>query len=312
MHIVVLIVSLSLASYLASVLVTDKGEIAKSREQLSKTPLGGFNKFASDIQWMFFINYCGSLNAVNTENANIIYEKLDRLLKNDPDFEKAYRIGGMMLSIRAPMKAVDILSRGANNKNLENNWKLPFLAGYVLFHNVKDEDNPERLKQAEEMFAEAVKRCNSSEHHVVSSFLRAKAKRFEKRGKIGSTPVINEKHAYLLALYDEWNKQQASEVIAYAPYLGTAGHTLSDRMLETIQQIIKENKDDRIIMHTVDKVVKRVLKGKLLCPNCMREYQPGDKYCCHCGQKLKECGTCKKCGAILKGKFCSQCGTENK
>ncbi|MBU0581422.1 MAG: hypothetical protein KKA19_09630, partial [Candidatus Margulisbacteria bacterium] len=65
--------------------------------------------------------------------------------------EKAYSLGGMMLSVRAPMRSAEILMRGANNPNLQSNWNLPFLAGFVLSHNVKDKDDPKRLKKAEEM-----------------------------------------------------------------------------------------------------------------------------------------------------------------
>ena len=82
-HIIVMVVAIAVSTWLASTLVTRQMAIAKSRDALSKTPLGGFNKFASDVEWMLFINYCGSINSVKDENVDIIYNKLNTILRNE-------------------------------------------------------------------------------------------------------------------------------------------------------------------------------------------------------------------------------------
>ena len=175
MHYVVMVVALVLSSYLAQKLLPQEKAIAKTRDQMTKKPMGGFNKFVSDVQWMRFINYCGSQKSVTKENAIKIYSKLDNILNHDPDFEKAYTIGGMMLSVRAPLNAYKVLKRGAENPHLAKNSKLPFLAGFVLEHNVKDSEKADRLQEAERMFKMAIKRSSAPEYHLYSALLRTRA-----------------------------------------------------------------------------------------------------------------------------------------
>lgn len=327
-HIIVMVVSVGVASYLASTLVSEQMTIAKSRKDLSKTPLGGFNKFASDVQWMLFINYCGSINSVKNENVDEIYSRLNTILRNDPDFEKAYNIGGMMLSVRAPVKSAEILMRGAKNPNLSSNWKLPFLAGYVLSHNVKDadwrkfakEENEKhkdvegykklgsRLGEAEKMFRLAVQRGNPPENHVVSSLIRTRAKRLLGRTYNG-VKISNDKHAYLCAWFDEWRKSNSNKEDFSSTSIGISDMT--ERILKAAQEAKASDPGNKNIMKTVDKVISKVLVNQHLCPKCLRAYGAGDKYCASCGSQVTIYGVCEKCGAIMKGKHCSKCGHVN-
>lgn len=308
-HIIVIVVSVALGSMLASSLVARQMTIAKSRDELSKSPLGGFNKFASDVQWMLFINYCGSINSVKEENVDEIYNRLNTILRNDPDFEKAYNIGGMMLSVRAPMKSAEILMRGANNPNLKTNWKLPFLAGYVLSHNVKDKDDPQRLKKAEDMFRLAVQRGNPPEHHVVSSLLRTRAKRIAQKGSSNGVPIVNDKHAYLCAWFDEWRKTNSGKE-EMAQTSGIAN--INERILKAAQEAKASDPKNKNILKTVDKVIGKVLASQHLCPDCLSQYHAGDKFCSSCGYKVTIYGVCDKCGAVMRGQYCSECGNVNK
>lgn len=323
-HIIVMVIAIVVGWYLASSLVTEQQTIAKSRDELSKTPLGGFNKFASDVQWMLFINYCGSINSVKDENVDTIYSKLNQILHNDPDFEKAYNIGGMMLSVRAPVKSAEILMRGAKNPNLTSNWKLPFLAGYVLSHNVKDADwskfakgendkNKDvegykklgsRLSEAEKMFRLAVQRGNPPEHHVVSSLIRTRAKRLQ-----GRKNIVNDKHAYLCAWFDEWRKSNSSQDDFSANSIGISD--MSERILKAAQEAKASAPGNKDILKTVDKVITKVLANQHLCTECLTAYGPGDKYCSSCGAQVTVYGVCEKCGAVMKGKHCSKCGHVN-
>ena len=310
MHVIIIVVSVALGSMLASSLVTKQMTIAKSRDELSKSPLGGFNKIASDIQWMLFINYCGSINSVKEENVGEIYNRLNTILRNDPDFEKAYNIGGMMLSVRAPMKSAEILMRGANNPNLKNNWKLPFLAGYVLSHNVKDEDDPKRLKKAEEMFRLAVQRGNPPEHHVVSSLLRTRAKRIAKKGQSNGIPIVNDKHAYLCAWFDEWRKSNNEQPESSFQAGGIAN--MNERILKAAQEAKASDPGNKDILRTVEKVIGKVLANQHLCPECLSAYGAGEKFCSGCGYKVIVYGVCDKCNAVMNGKYCSECGFTEK
>ncbi len=322
-HIVVMVIAVAISSWLASSLITKQMTIAKSRDQLSKTPMGGFNKFASDVQWMLFINYCGSIHSVKKDNAGEIYSRLNTILRNDPDFEKAYSFGGMMLSVKAPVKSVEILMRGADNPNFVNNWKLPFLAGFVLIHNVKDEDwnefradkkLPDRLQTAEDMFKLAIERGRPPEHHVVSALLRTKAKRIMLRKEYNGVPIVNNQHAYLCALFEEWRKNR-TEIEGYDITSSSGGgiHDINNRILIVAQDAKASNPENEHILKMVETVVSKVLTSQHLCETCISPYKAGEKFCSDCGLQVAVYGVCDKCGSVIcNKKFCSSCGKKNK
>ena len=223
-HILVMIIAVVVGGFLAGKLTKKHSDIVKVGDKISKAPMGGFNKFASDVQWMLFINYCGGLEAVKKENVDEIYKRLQQILTNDPNHEDAYELGGMMFSVRAPEKAVEIFTRGANNPNLKSNWKLPFYAGFVLTQHVTDEQDEDRLKKAEKMFRMALER-NNTMPHVFSALIRTKAKRLLKRKKWRGIPIVNDKHAYLCALFDEFRKSGG----------GTAGDVFSGEGVNVVE-----------------------------------------------------------------------------
>ncbi len=314
-HVLVIVVSVGVSFWLGSDLLERHGGIAKSRSELTKAPMGGFNKFASDVHWMLFINYCGSVNSVTDDNVDEMYNRLNTILRNDPDFEKAYKIGAMMLSVQAPVRAAELLVRGATNPNLSSSWELPYLAGYVLANYVRDEDDKDRLRKAEDMLHLAVQRGN--QRHVVSLLLRIKARRIEQRGKPhDGVDIANDEHAYLCALYDEWRSSSAGEPhpgILYGNF-GSSGQVVSDmegRILEAARNAKDSAPDNKDVRKTVETVMGKVLANHHLCTSCLSRYNPGDKFCSHCGSDVAVYGACKKCNAILSGRFCSVCGEDS-
>ena len=324
---IVMVVALLLSSYLAQKLLPRELAVAKTRKEMTKAPMGGFNKLSSDIQWMLFVNYCGRQKSVTKENADIIYSKLNNILKNDPDFEKAYTIGGMMLSVRAPLKAYDILKRGAENPHLAKNSKLPFLAGFVLEHNVKDAELPERLQEAERMFKMAIKRSSSPEYHLYSALLRTRAQLMMQGDKVWREGIVlfNKKHAYLAACFDEWDKAKAANmeeggdmggkgaiaVDSATMVSGDNGANLMKRMLKTCQELKKSEGSNENVMKTINLVMNKVLGSTNLCSNCLAPYAAGEKFCSQCGTAVDPYGICVKCCAVLHGPFCSNCGAKS-
>ncbi len=332
LHIVVIIFAIIAGTFLAQYLSGRQADIIGPRVKMMRTaaPLGGFNKFASDVQWMLFINYCGGLDSVNEKNVGEITRRLESILANDPNFEQAYSMGGLMLSVRAPKKSAEILMRGANNRNLQHNWQLPFMAGHVLYHFAKDEDYPngDRLDQAENMFRLALSRNRSASSmpYLASALLRTKAKQIAKKGTWGAdqTPVVNNKQAYLCALYDEWKKCGGGTRSCDDTYSGGGGSSVGmDTIKPRLLKAVKDSKasvtnvkgvsakDKKNVMKTVNKVMKDVLESEHLCPKCLTAYGPGDNYCSECGAKVKVYGVCPKCKAVVKGKYCDKCGTKN-
>lgn len=307
-HILVMIVAIALGWYLASKLTVKRSDIVKVENEITNAPMGGFNKFASDIQWMLFINYCGGLESVKKENVEEIYSRLNTILKNDPNHEAAYELGGMMFSVRDPKKAVEIFTRGADNPNLKDSWRLPFYAGFVLTQHMTDEDDPQRLAKAEAMFRKAIAR-NSSMPHIFSALIRTRAKRLMQRKNWKGIPIVNEKHAYLCALFNEWQKGGDDEGQAFTGGSATGSEDLRPLLLLAAQKAKAESPNDKNVLKTIKIVMDKVLKEDHLCAKCLSQYAAGDKFCACCGEKVVVYGVCPNCKTVMKGKFCPTCGS---
>ncbi len=309
-HIAVMVVAVVLGSYLASYLTAQQSEISVNRDKLSKAPLGGFNKFASDVQWMLFINYAGGIDCVEKPEAEEIYNRLNTILSNDPDMEIAYNIGGMMISNSDPVKSAEIFMRGANNANLKSSWQLPFSAGFVLDRYVTDQDDPQRLKKAEEMFRLAASRAGDNAPYITSALLKTRAKRIAQKGKWSNIPVVNDEHALLCAMFDEWRKGGGSEDGNPQASDSMNIPDLKARLLKAAQDAKASDPTNKNILETINKVMKVVSEDQHLCGNCLTPYAAGDKFCSQCGTSVVVYAVCPKCAAVMKGKFCSHCGNK--
>ena len=319
-HLLVMICSLALSSYLAKVLTKEQARIAKSRSELAKTPIGGFNKFMSDIQWMLFVNYCGSLKGIDDGNVDDVYNRLNAIIRNDPDFTKAYKVGGLMLSVRAPVKSAEILVRGAMNPNLSDDWQIPYYAGYVLMQNVKDSDSLDVLKPyvkdvplqrlliADKLFRIAAKRPGGEP--AISSYIRNRSNILKKRGRWkGNIKIVNDDHAYLCVCFDEW-KNISTRDSGMGGNMSLLVNDISERLLTAIKDAKASAPNNKIIARTIKMVVTSALSDMHLCPECLTPYPPGAKYCSECGYKVKIYGVCSKCGHVVIGEYCSECGAK--
>ena len=310
-HIAIMVIAVALGSLLASYLIDQQNQISVNRDKLSTAPLGGFNKFASDVQWMLFVNYAGGIDCVEKPEAEEIYKRLNAILANDPDLEIAYNIGGMMISNSDPVKSAEIFMRGAYNQNLKNSWQLPFAAGFVLDRYVTDKDDPDRLRKAEDMFRLAATRAGDNAPYITSALLKVRAKRIAEKGKWSGIPVVNDEHALLCAMFDEWRKGGGT-VDAAQPSDSMNIPDLKDRLLRAAQNAKASDPTNKNILDTLAKVIKVVSEDQHLCGNCLSPYAAGDKFCGQCGTAVVVFAVCPKCNTVLKGKFCSQCGSADK
>ncbi|MEI8246029.1 MAG: zinc ribbon domain-containing protein [Lentisphaerota bacterium] len=311
-HIAIMVIAVALGSLLASYLMDQQNLISVNRDQISKAPLGGFNKFASDVQWMLFVNYAGGIDCVEKPEAQEIYKRVNDILANDPDLEIAYNIGGMMISNSDPVKSADIFMRGANNPNLKNSWQIPFSAGFVLDRYVTDQDDPDRLKKAEEMFRLAASRAGDNAPYITSALLKVRAKRIAQNGKWSGIPIVNDEHALLCAMFDEWRKGGGSADGNLQPSDSMNIPDLKDRLLRAAQNAKASDPTNKSILETLSKVMKVVSEDQHLCGNCLSPYAAGDKFCGQCGTAVVVFAVCPKCSSVMKGKFCSSCGNTDK
>lgn len=305
-----MIASVMIGGRLASSLVKEQKNICVSKPFESNKNFFGVNRFAADVQWMLFVNYCGTINSVNAENAQIIFDKVMSIVRNNPDFEQAYEIGSLMLSVEKPEKAVEILKIACDNPRLRSNWKLPFLAGFIVSHHMKNKD----YKQAEYFFNLAATRSSPPEPHVVSALMRSKAQKILSHKTWKGIPVTSERQAFLCALLDAHientrSNEGSPNSYAYVSSISSFGKmTLAEKILSTAQSLKREETDNPNVQATIDKMKELVFKSSHICENCLSPYAAGDKFCSTCGAKVESYGLCAKCGAIKKGKFCSECG----
>ncbi|OGV56886.1 MAG: hypothetical protein A2017_05105 [Lentisphaerae bacterium GWF2_44_16] len=305
-HIVVMIVAIICGSYLALHLNQEQGRLMPSKKLTNGAPmLGGFQKIASDVEWMLFINYMGSLKSVDQSNVKDVIERLEKILGYDPNFEKAYQVGVLSLTNEAPGKAVEILDKACQNDDLKNNWQLPFYAGFILTHAynfIKEtgteaelrERKIQRAKQAVKFFEMAIKRSPKPEQYVVNSYIRAQAKAMN---------PDNDKMAALQVLFNTWNKQQGDMEMETSII-----PDLNQKIIKAAQELKENSPDDPKAKELIEIVIKKVFKDQHICQKCLFTYATGDKFCQACGEKVEVYGVCPKCNAVLKGQYCSSCG----
>lgn len=309
-HIALMVVAIVLGYYLAVNLTAQQEKITPEKKDLSKAPIAGFQKFAADIQWMRFINYLGSLKTVDESNLPEVSKRLEEIISYDPNFESAYKDGVLSMSVADPAKTVEILKRACQNDFLKSNWQIPFYAGFVISHHAKQPDHNEAAK----FYMMAIQRSGDKpEAYLINSYLRAKA------AAMGSGK--DEKLTMLQVLYDEWKTQSharrdigdsGSPIVGGEAASGSGIPDLTDRLLKAAQEIKSSEKPTPEMLSLVEEIRGKVLAGQHLCIKCLTPYAAGDKFCSKCGADVKVYGTCPKCGSVLKGDFCSDCGAKAK
>ena len=116
-HVVVMVVAVIAGTMLAIKLNNDQRALIPEKAELAAIPVGGFHKFAADVEWMLFVNYMGSLSTVDESNVEDVIGRLERLIALDPNLDKLYKDGVSSIAIQDPEKSIELLKKACNLKS---------------------------------------------------------------------------------------------------------------------------------------------------------------------------------------------------
>lgn len=319
--IITLVVAIVLAGLLAGDLRSRQDKVTISRAQLSGVPLAGFHKLVSDVKWMQFIQFCGSQDKVDANNAAIINDKLIYLVSLDPDFVKAYETGALMLAVETPEKAVGLLKLAINNDALKTNWRLPFLAGFIKLRQVKgdpsmEKQDKENLTAAIGFFSEAMSRGHGESDYVLGSKLHAQSMLNRLEGGNKSPLLQAELLTWFKYFEDNFTAkalQPGDENAGMRPDMMMMGSGVSrdkvvNRIMALAQACHEELSTDQAAQDCTAEIMGKMQSEFHFCGKCFHEYAAGDKFCSACGADVKTFGACNKCGFVTGSKFCTRCG----
>jgi hypothetical protein len=304
-HVVIIIVAVLGGWLLAQNLHQKQLELSPTRATLSKLPLGGFHKFLSDVEWMFFVNYLGSLNTVDGDNVKQVVSRLERLMSYDPNLSKIYQEGAAMISIADPVKTVEILDAACENPNLKSNSQIPFYAGFVMVQHM----TPPNHKDAIRYFKMAIERSGGKDQgnaYYTSYYYRAKAK------VLAGEKKLDDRHALLQVLFNEWDDAILNSR-GDVPTSEYNSQDLKERLLLAVRNTKNPPEDYKPTAEAVklaDEITKKVFSDAHLCHSCATAYCPGDKFCGACGTEVIVYGLCPFCKEVLTpgAKFCVKTG----
>lgn len=309
-HVLIIIVAVIGGWLLGANLHQQQIELSPTRTNLTRLPLGGFHKFLSDVEWMLFVNYLGSLNTVDDNNVDKVVKRLERLMSYDPNLAKIYQEGAAMISIANPEKTVEILDIACKNPNLKNNSQIPFYAGFVMVQHM----DPPQHDRAIQYFKMAIDRSGGKDQgnaYYTSYYYRARAKEEIKKAEAAGKKM-DDRLALLKVLYEEWDNATLTNR-GEAPSSEYNSQDLKERLLQAVRNAKNPSEDYKPTDEAIklaDEVTKKVFSDAHLCHNCTASYAPGEKFCNACGTQVKVYGLCPFCNKVIApgAKFCVETG----
>ena len=327
--IIVFVASVVASGMLADRLNQHQGKIAQTRADVTRAPLAGFHKFAADVEWMRFIQFCGATGGVTVENADEFKDRIDGILSLDPDFGRIYYEGALMLAARKPEYALEILDRGIKNPRMAKDWRLPLTAGSTIIRPQLDkvyrdqEPDLAEIEKARDYFAMAV-RIQGRPDYALSSLIRTEALLRE-----GDYPrEIKELETW----YEEWKRafygmmSPYGEGEEYGGEMGDGEYLMSEgggsdysaQVMKAMRSAAREHSNHPQFKKLSKEILETVFRSQHIDPNSLTAYAPGDQFSADSGKPVEVYGVCRKCGkdssgryTVLKGVFCHVCGADN-
>ena len=212
LSIIILIVAILLNSFIAGKLKEMQyNEINKDRKHISKTPMASFHKFWADIQWIIFIQFAGGIDRTTDKNAKELNEMAKNVIGNDPCFYKAYDMGALMISYKAPDDAVKLLDKAQETDLLSKDWRIPARAGSIRqLQSWRNKENNEKLIVDTYTYFEKALQCPNVKNYILTSYIRTKASHAQQKDS-ELPPQIAELETWL-SYYETVNSESLGEM----------------------------------------------------------------------------------------------------
>lgn len=115
----------------------------------------GFDKLLSDCYWLSFIGYYGDTEARQKDNYLLADRYLDLITSLDPEFIQPYWFVAFTVGNdqKNSKRAAEILEKGIAAN--QDNWYLPFIAGFNQYMFAKDESGAARYYRQASKYPDA-------------------------------------------------------------------------------------------------------------------------------------------------------------
>ncbi len=309
--------SIILSSKLAKARAVDCVTVAQGQSPMD----GGLGKFISHINWMRLIQLRGTVDTMGGDKAaGLLAKKYNEITDHDPMFAAAYEEGALDLGWQNPQESLNLLDKAMRVSKL-NDWKIPFMAGFIAKTRLKD---PARAIAYVE---ESIKHPDCP-GYVQRYLINLKSE------------VANGDPMVTLNLWTEYYEAGRAPKDSIEPRMGRGvlrpriamrtntlaeadRHMALTRISQLSSKIIadaqaaqatekepgrKKELQDKI--DNVGKIVNQVYGGIHICSKCFRPFSAGDNFCVFDGTKLQPYGTCPKDGTVTRDAYCQKCGTK--
>lgn len=115
----------------------------------------GFDKLIADCYWLSFIVYYGDSEARENDRYALADKYLDLITSLDPEFVQPYWFAAFCVGNdqKNPQRASEILEKGIAAN--QDNWYLPFIAGFNQYMFAKDESGAARYYRQASKYPDA-------------------------------------------------------------------------------------------------------------------------------------------------------------
>ncbi len=315
-----------------------RSQLVANQAQMQRVylPRFGMDKYLADLRWVMLVQQMGQVKGgkITPEAGAYFADALEAITDMDPEFEKAYTMGAMLISSAVPIRAVKLLEKGvAQSRN--PSWRYYFNLGFVAQRQLPNAGVPEEECQAKSLAAyEAACKLGDCPGHVERAWM------YQATRGAGSDPVkvLLAQKDFVLKVHTDSFSDDSDSLTGGTNEFGPDSGTTAGRLSAWLAGRSRSLSHDLLARHLLEtdaakrqsieadlKAVRAVYdqirtlglaNADHACKHCLSAFGPGEFYCSSCGQEVKAYGYCRTCHAangklvLPHGAYCHVCGTK--